>query len=82
MGRTPSKNLEAVCSENQGEMHLDIIPNREQDDFDAGSGLAGGKTNAATVQWRYVFYAKINSTQIKMTAIEDHQLFKLAQLEN
>ena len=42
-GANPIEKLEVVCSESQeGIVNLDIIPNREQDDFDAACGVGMG----------------------------------------
>ena len=88
-GENPIERLEVVCSESQGIVNLDVIPSAEQADFEAANGGGGvlgvgggGGSNAAAMQWRHVIYAKINSTQTKVTEIEDFQVSKLAQLEN
>ena len=88
-GENPIERLEVVCSESQGIVNLDVIPSAEQADFEAANGGGGvlgvgggGGSNAAAMQWQHVIYAKINSTQTKVTEIEDFQVSKLTQLEN
>ena len=79
--KNPAEKLEVIPSGSQGTVNLDVVPNREQADFDAARGFGGKNSNAANIQWRNVIHAKLQSAQKTVRDTQDHQISRMATMD-